>query len=148
MPIAKNDIQTTADIDRLIQHFYDSMLEDPIVGFFFTDIARINLAQHLPRISKFWQRQLLGLNHYQGRTFEIHQQLHQRAELNADHFHRWLFLFEQAVNSLFAGERAELAIGKSRAIAQSMLQGLQDRQMETVLKNREQQGLQFFNPKP
>lgn len=142
----KHDICSIADIDQLVEHFYNSMLTDPIVGFFFTDIANIDLQQHLPIISKFWQRQLLGHNVYQGRTFEIHQQLHQRAELTEHHFHRWLHLFESSIDQHFEGAVAETAKLRARSIARSMLQGLQQRHMTDVLQSRELQGVQAFDP--
>ncbi len=146
--MSKHDIQTAADIDILVRDFYQSVLEDPIIGFFFTDIAHIKLEQHLPTIAQFWQKQLLGTGQYQGRTFEIHRNLHYQAEMTEHHFHRWLHLFKTSVDRVFSGERAELAKQRATAIAKSMLQGLQDRHMETVLRQREELGVQFFEPPP
>jgi hemoglobin len=123
-PIAKPDIQTSADIDRLIEAFYARVLIDPIIGFFFTDIARIDLQKHLPLISAFWKLQLLGEIGYKGQTFAAHKDLHAQAELTEDHFHRWLYLFEKTIDELFAGPRAETAKQRAHAIARSMLRAL------------------------
>lgn len=121
------DIATAADIDRLVAAFYARVLPDPIIGFFFTDIARIDLTAHLPKISAFWQQQLLGNPIYRGPLFEAHRDLHGRAPLSADHFHRWLALFAQTVDELFAGPVADAAKARAQRIATSMQQALANR---------------------
>ena len=47
------DIETRADIEELISIFYEKMLKDPIIGFIFTDIAKIDLEEHLSIICDF-----------------------------------------------------------------------------------------------
>jgi hemoglobin len=122
------DIDTAADIDRLVEAFYARALTDGIIGFFFTDIASIDLKKHLPVISAFWQLQLLGIPGYRGQTFARHADLHRRAALTPDHFHRWLYLFEVTVDELFRGERANRAKLQARKIARSLQRGLNERQ--------------------
>jgi hemoglobin len=141
-----SDISNATDIDQLVAHFYRRALSDSIIGFFFTDIARIDLDSHLITISRFWQRQLLGTGDYNGRPLEVHQQLQQHAELTEHHFHRWLYLFHQSVDALFNGPRAELAKSRSTGIAKSMHEGLQNRHMQAILQQREKSGLFFFDP--
>lgn len=147
MVTLKADITSKTDVDRLVKHFYDLVLPDAIIGFIFTDIAKINLEEHLPKISQFWQKLLLGDHNYQGKTFEIHQHIHHQSELTEHHFHRWLFLFNHSVDALFSGTIADLAKHRAETIAHSMLKGLQDRHMQTVLERREQDGLFFYDPK-
>lgn len=127
MSAALHDIATPADLDRLVAVFYGKLLPDPIVGFFFTDIARIDLVEHLPKISAFWQQQLLGLPVYRGQTFAAHSALQRRAALTGGHFHRWLFLFEQTVDELFVGPIANAAKQRARGIASAMQQALAER---------------------
>lgn len=134
MQIIKADIETPADVDRLVETFYRCALHDPIVGFFFTDIVRIDLEKHLPVISAFWQLQLLGKFGYKGQTFAAHKDLHARAALTDDHFHRWLYLFEGTIDELFAGQRAEIAKQRARAIARSMLRGLANQPISSERK--------------
>lgn len=123
-----SDITTAADIDHLVEVFYARVLSDPIIGFFFTDIAKINLEKHLPVISAFWQLQLLGIPGYRGQPLATHAAIHQRAALTADHFHRWLYLFAETIDKLFAGPRADLAKVRATKIAQSLQRGLNERQ--------------------
>lgn len=127
MSEALHDIATPADIDRLVAAFYAKLLRDPIVGFFFTDIARIDLDEHLPKISAFWQQQLLGLPVYRGQTFAVHAALQRQVTLKGGHFHRWLFLFDETVDALFAGPVADAAKQRARSIAASMRQALAER---------------------
>jgi hemoglobin len=144
MTAAAHDIATSADIDRLVAAFYAKLLQDPIVGFFFNDIARIDLAEHLPRISAFWQQQLLGLPVYRGQTFAVHSALQKRAALTDGHFHRWLFLFDQSIDELFAGPLASAAKVRARSIAGSMQQALAQRH-PTELEPAE--GVQYQAPR-
>lgn len=130
-PTLKPDIETPADIDRLIETFYKKyVLNDPIIGFFFTDIAGIDLDKHLPpsshikKVSAFWQLQLLGKSGYAGRIFAAHKDLHTKAQLTEDHFHRWLYLFELTIDEFFAGPRAETAKQRAYTIARSMQRAL------------------------
>jgi hemoglobin len=109
MSAAPVDIATPADIDCLVAAFYRKLLSDPILGFLFTDIARIDLDEHLPRVSAFWQQQILGRPGYRGQTFAVHSALHSRVALTAEHFHRWLFLFEQTIDELFDGSQRSRA---------------------------------------
>lgn len=39
----KQDIQTRADLEWLVSHFYQQLMSDEVVGFYFTEIVPINL---------------------------------------------------------------------------------------------------------
>jgi hemoglobin len=121
------DIVRPADIDKLVAAFYGRLLSDPILGFIFTDIAAIDLPEHLPKISAFWQQQLLGIPGYRGQTFALHSDLHRRIALTAEHFHRWLFLFDESIDALFRGPIANAAKNRAGNIAASMQQALAQR---------------------
>ena len=146
MQATKTDIATPADIDRLIETFYTRVLADPIIGFFFTDITRIDLQKHLPVISAFWKLQLLGKLGYKGQTFAAHKAIHERAALTEDHFHRWLYLFENTIDELFAGTRAGTAKLRARTIARSMQRGLASQPI-TPERAEELRGVQQVAPR-
>lgn len=110
----RHDIQTRADCERLVRAFYGRALIDPIIGFLFTDVARLDLETHVPRITNFWDTILLGSRSYGGGAFRPHVELHFKVSLTRGHFDRWLYLWTMTVDELFEGERAELA--KSHAI--------------------------------
>lgn len=113
-PPDRRDIETRADCERLVRAFYSRALTDPIIGWIFTDVAHLDLDEHIPVIASFWETILLGARSYGGGAFSPHAALHAQAGLQAGHFTRWLALWHTTVDELFAGERAELA--KSHAI--------------------------------
>jgi hemoglobin len=105
----RRDIEDRADCERLVRAFYSRALVDPMIGWIFVDVARLDLEKHVPVIASFWETMLLGTRSYSGGAFGPHAALHARAPLRAGHFERWLVLWRTAVDELFAGERAELA---------------------------------------
>jgi hemoglobin len=117
MPDARRDIETRADCERLVRAFYGRALEDPIIGFIFTDVARLDLEAHVPRITSFWETILLGARSYGGGAFRPHAAVHMRVPLRRAHFERWLALWFDTVDELFAGERAELAKAHAQRVA-------------------------------
>ncbi len=106
---ALRDIESRADCDRLVRAFYERALVDPLIGFIFTDVAKLDLEAHLPKIASFWETVLLGAQTYRGGAFAVHAELNAKVELREAHFQRWLQLWSTTVDELFAGERAELA---------------------------------------
>ena len=110
----RRDIETRADCEQLVRAFYGRALRDPIIGFLFTDVARLDLEEHVPRITNFWDTILLGSRSYGGGAFRPHIELHLKVPLTRGHFDRWLHLWTMTVDELFLGERAELA--KAHAI--------------------------------
>ncbi|MGH2835368.1 MAG: group III truncated hemoglobin [Solirubrobacteraceae bacterium] len=113
-PEARRDIETRADCERLVRDFYGRAMVDPIIGYLFTDVAKLDLEQHVPRITNFWDTILLGARSYGGGAFRPHVELNFKVPLTRGHFDRWLYLWTMTVDELFAGGRAELA--KSHAI--------------------------------
>ena len=113
------DIETRADCERLVRAFYGQALEDPIIGFIFTDVAKLDLEEHVPRITSFWETVLLGAQSYRGGAFGPHVELHAKVTLREGHFERWLQLWFGTVDELFAGERAELAKAHAHRVAQA-----------------------------
>lgn len=105
----RQDIETRADVERLVRAFYEQAMADEVIGWLFTDVAKLDLEAHLPRIADFWETVLLGGKAYRGGAFAPHAALHHRAGLRPGHFARWLQLFTTTVDALFAGERAEVA---------------------------------------
>jgi hemoglobin len=109
MAESRPDIQDRADCERLVRAFYGRALTDPVIGFIFVDVARLDLEEHVPRIASFWETILLGAQSYGGGAFAPHAVLNTKVRLRAGHFERWLWLWRTTVDELFAGDRAELA---------------------------------------
>jgi hemoglobin len=116
---AVRDIESRADCERLVRAFYGRALEDPIIGWIFVDVAKLDLEEHVPAIASFWETILLGAQSYSGGAFRPHAVLHAQVGLRAGHFERWLSLWRTTVDELFAGERAELAKAHALRVAQA-----------------------------
>jgi hemoglobin len=116
---ARRDIRTRADCERLVRAFYGRALEDPIIGFLFVEVAKLDLEAHVPVIASFWETILLGARTYAGGAFAPHAALHAKAPLRAAHFQRWLVLWRATVDEQFAGPRAELAKSHAERVARA-----------------------------
>lgn len=117
----RRDIQTRADCERLVRAFYGRALEDPLIGWIFTDVAHLDLEAHLPVVASFWETVLLGAQTYRGGTFAPHAALHARIGLRPGHFERWLDLWGATVDERFAGPRAQAAKAHARRVAWAFL---------------------------
>jgi hemoglobin len=103
------DITTRDDCERLVRAFYTRAMSDPILGFIFVDVAKLDLESHVPTITDFWETILLGAPRYRGGAFRPHAELNAKVKLRAGHFERWLQIWRTTVDELFTGERADLA---------------------------------------
>ena len=112
-----HDITDRSDCEDLVRAFYGRALEDPIIGWIFVDVAKLDLEAHVPRIASFWETILLGAQSYGGGAFAPHAVLHAQVGLRRGHFERWLWLWRTTVDELFAGERAELAKSHAERVA-------------------------------
>lgn len=119
-----HDIETREDCERLVRVFYGRAMPDPILGYLFTDIAHLDLEAHVPRITAFWETILLDGHSYSGGAFAVHARLNAKAPLFPGHFERWLWLWRNTVDELFAGERAELAKRHAERVAAAFVQRL------------------------
>jgi hemoglobin len=114
-----HDISTREDCERLVRAFYGRALTDPIIGFIFVDVAKLDLEAHIPRIASFWETILLGAQSYGGGAFRPHAVINAQVPLRAGHFERWLWLWRTTVDELFAGERADLAKSHAERVARA-----------------------------
>ncbi|WP_462137505.1 group III truncated hemoglobin [Candidatus Mycalebacterium sp.] len=113
------DIETREDVELLVDSFYDKMLADPILGFIFTDIAKIDVEEHKPIVCDFWESILFDKAVYKRgpEVMNTHKRLNEKIPLKKGHFVRWLFLFSKTVDELFEGERASFAKERANSIA-------------------------------
>ena len=121
----KRDIENREDIDRLMVRFYSAALADDLIGFIFTDVAKLDLEHHLPIIGDFWETILFqsGVYSKHGRNpLMVHGELNEKVRLEFDHFLRWLELFEKVVDEEFEGGNADFIKSRAHAIANRMIQ--------------------------
>ncbi|GGG43219.1 group III truncated hemoglobin [Epilithonimonas arachidiradicis] len=114
------DITTRADVEFLVKAFYDQVIKDDVIGFFFTDVAKIDLGKHLLKMYNFWESILLGNPVYEGHPMAKHFPINEVSAMEEKHFNRWLQIWEKTVHDNFEGENAENAIARALNIARIM----------------------------
>lgn len=110
----------------LVKSFYDKLMVDEHIGHFFNEAIELDLNEHLPIISNFWDSMLLGAQKYQGNPMQKHIALSKAARMEASHFDRWLKHWEHTINAHFSGPKAEEAVARAKQIAQLMLFKVQE----------------------
>ncbi len=116
----KKDISSREDLFQLVSKFYEKLLADDSINYLFTDIAKIDLAHHLPLLVDFWDSVLFQSDTYHKNAMQPHINLHQKSPLQAPHFETWLRYFNETVDELFEGEKAFLAKERALSIATVM----------------------------
>jgi hemoglobin len=103
----RTDLDGRAGIERLVNAFYERVQRDELLGFIFDDIARIDWPSHLPKMYAFWEKVLFGSGNFRGNPLVAHMRLGTQTPMGLAQFERWIALFKQTVDSLFAGDNAE-----------------------------------------
>lgn len=111
----KKDIEDRKDIELLINSFYDKVKQDAIIGLFFTEVVQVNWEKHLPVMYNFWENIVFQTGSYNENPMAKHLELNKKSLITMEHFQRWILLFNETVDELFKGEKAELI--KQRALS-------------------------------
>jgi hemoglobin len=119
-----NDIQNREDIIKLVDAFYEKVKVDETIGYIFTTIAQVNWELHLPRMYDFWENILFCTGNFDGNPMKTHKILNQKIAMNFTHFNRWNTIFNETVNSLFKGEKAEEIKNRAMNISKAMMEAL------------------------
>jgi len=131
-PAPLYDIEDREDIAALVEAFYKRAFADPLLGPIFIDIAKMDLAAHMPIMCDFWETVLFQTGAYRRNAFMIHLHLHQMEPLTKVHFQRWEDMWHQTVDEMFTGEKAILAKLNASRIANSIhrrLERTEDREL-------------------
>jgi hemoglobin len=102
-----NDLTSRADIERLVNTFYEKIRADELLGFIFTEVAKTNWETHLPKMYAFWESVIFRSGGYTGSPIAAHARLLPLTTMGRSQFDRWLELFTATVDELFAGEKAD-----------------------------------------
>ena len=98
-----SDINDSADIKKLLACFYEVAAHDDLIGPIFSQLANSEL--HQEELCRYWEAVLLDRQDHGHHVFPVHIQFMERPQ----HFIRWLSLFLDTIDSLFAGKNAERA---------------------------------------
>jgi hemoglobin len=106
-------------IERLVHRFYDRARVDALLGPVFE--SRVdNWDHHLERMCRFWSSVATMSGTYHGNPMMKHIPL----PIDAQHFDRWLALFEATAAEVCPPVAAEHVIERARRIAQSLELGV------------------------
>ena len=111
------DIETRADLELLLKTFYQKLFADASIAYIFTDVAGIDLEEHLPVLTDFWELSLFHTGGYRNNPMQVHMELNRKEKLTDAHFDTWLKHFEATVDTLFAGQHAEKIKTRAQSIA-------------------------------
>ena len=113
-------LETRQDIEHLVNSFYDKVVRDGTIGFFFNDVAKVNWDSHLPKMYSFWESILFGQMTYKGNPMGAHFPINELQAMEKHHFERWLELWISPIEENFTGENADMAVYKAQNIAKLM----------------------------
>jgi hemoglobin len=129
------DIAGRQDIERLIVAFYGAAFDDPRIGPIFTQVAQMDLEQHLPIMVDFWETVLFRAGTYSRNALQVHFSLNRKRVLDAGDFARWLEIWSATVDGMFRGpiaERAKLQAERVAGSIQRRLAGASGSEFVTV----------------
>lgn len=110
-----SDILTEADVERLVNAFYDKVKDDETLSAVFNPIIK-DWDAHLKKMTDFWSTLLLYTKKYKEDPLPKHLPL----PIAREHFDRWLQLFNETLDELFTGPIAENARKRASSIAMIM----------------------------
>lgn len=124
-PTPTHDLDSPEEIAEMVRRFYADVTQDDLLGPMFNDIAQVDWSEHLPKLTAFWCRALLGQSGYSGNPFRAHAVVHRQRPFTPAHFERWLSLFHETLALGWTGPRAdhalELADNVARVHSQQLL---------------------------
>ena len=103
------DIETREDILFIMRKFYDKLLVDESINFFFTKVTSVeqHLEEHFEILATFWEQSLFLKGGYYNNMFSIHKEVHNKHAFTKDHFETWLHHFNSTIDEYFEGKYAE-----------------------------------------
>jgi hemoglobin len=85
------DIENRNELMLIMKKFYDLLLSDHQINFFFTETTNVNLHlhDHFETLTTFWEKALFYKGGYKKNMFKIHQDIHQKRTFTPEHFNIW-----------------------------------------------------------
>lgn len=114
-----------AMISVLVTAFYAQVRNDQLIGPIFEEKVD-DWNHHLEKLCAFWSSVVLMTGRYHGQPMQAHLSLPIRAE----HFERWLEIFEATALSVCPRKAADVFIDRARRIADSLELGIATRRGE------------------
>jgi len=110
----KKEIRQLDEVKLLVDSFYGKVRKDELLAHIFNERIKDNWPTHLDKMYRFWQTVLLEDHTYNGSPFAPHATM----PIDAQHFDRWLELFQSTLDDLFKGEKAQEAHWRALKMAE------------------------------
>jgi hemoglobin len=114
-----------AMISVLVRAFYAQVRNDPLIGPIFEEKVD-DWNHHLEKLCAFWSSVVLMTGRYHGQPMQAHLSL----QIRAEHFERWIEIFEATALSVCPRNAADVFIDRARRIADSLELGIATRRGE------------------
>jgi hemoglobin len=114
------DMHSREDVEALLRSFYGRAFHDDVLAEPFADLCSHGLDEHLPVMCDFWETVLFGAGLYRRNALHVHRRLHQQTPLAAEHFARWLTLWNGTIDQMYHGSVAERAKTQAARIGTAM----------------------------
>jgi len=111
------DLDRPEEIAEMVRRFYQDVAQDDLLGPLFNDVAQVDWNEHLPKLTRFWCRALLGIEGYVGNPFRSHALINDRSPFTLEQFDRWLQLFHDAVELGWVGPHVDQALALAHDVA-------------------------------
>lgn len=115
------DLKDIEDIKLLVDHFYQKVVIDPVIGPIFKETIQFNWDIHIPIMYRFWESVLFSKATYKGNPMLVHIELNKKEKLTGAHFAKWMELWEKTIDESFSGDMAEKAKQKARMMKDLMI---------------------------
>jgi hemoglobin len=114
------DIQNREDVNKLVNTFYATIKKDDFLGPIFNRmIPEENWEAHLIKLTDFWETNLFNVMKFKGNPMVAHQRTDKTHNYSIEqkHFVYWLKLWFKTIDSLFDGDKAEMAKERARRMS-------------------------------
>ncbi|GAA3764994.1 group III truncated hemoglobin [Flavobacterium ginsengiterrae] len=129
----KKQIENRADVNFLVNHFYDKIRADEEIGFYFNEMIS-DWDAHLEKLTDFWETNLFGIRKYKGNPHAVHNEVdaHFDEKITANEFGIWLNHWFQTIDEYFEGENADTLKRRARKMSTFLFMSMfQHRQKES-----------------
>jgi hemoglobin len=108
-----------ADITELVRRFYAAARRDPLLAPIFEPAVK-DWDAHVALVAAFWASSLLGVRTYRGNPLAEHR----KHPLTPLMFDRWLEIWGETAEAMFAPDVAALLKARAAMIAESLKLGV------------------------
>lgn len=111
-----NDIESRADIDKVVREFYHRVKNDTLLGPIFLEQIQ-DWEPHLLKIIAFWEQAIFMVRgQYYGSPMQAHVQVDRNAnyKVSPKHFGQWLYHWVNVIKENYEGPNADRMMEQAR----------------------------------